>query len=925
LHRLGQSAEVEFRLLGRLTVVDDGRDLTPHRPKQRALLALLLLRAGELVSADEAVDTLWGERPPPAARNAVQGHVSMLRKRLGRGRIETRDFGYVLRLEEDELDLHQFERLVTDARGRAPQEQATMLGRALALFRGTPLEEFRYDAFAAAEASRIDELRLLALEQRVEAELALGRHEEVVPELERLVVETPLRERLWGQLMLALYRSGRQADALAACRRARKRLGELGLEPGPALQRLERQILNQDPVLAAPDAGEVRLPTSPTPFVGRERELADARDVLLHQDVRLLTLTGPGGIGKTRLALEVARSAAPHFPGGAFFVPLASLTNPALILPTVAHATGVGEAGGASAHERLAARFVERPALLVVDNVEHLVEGAPALGGLLADAPSLTLLVTSRAALRLYGEHVYRVPPLDSASASMLFLQRARAVGAPLDQAESTRTAIEAICRRLDRLPLAIELAAARTEALSPAALLERLGDRLGLLTGGPVDHPARQQTLRATLEWSCERLTAPEQRMFRQLAVFAGGWSVDATEVVCANGNTVALLSSLLDKSLLHLEASGPEPRQSMLETIREYASELLERSGDADVLRRRHAEHYLALAEEAEPHLRGDPGTWLERLEREHDNLRAALDRLHAAGDALVEQRLAGALWRFWYLRGHLNEGRLRLERALAADEAGTPERAKVLIGATVMAVNTQDHDAGLARAGQALELTSELGDAWGAAYAGFMLANLEGDRQRARVHYEQSLQSFRELGDEHSALLVTRHLAWAYADLGDLDRARALHEASVTRARETNNPRMEASALGALAEYALDEGRTDDALALLERSLRLHRDVGDVLDSAVDLARIAAALAAVGEEATAAQLLATLDALGDEIGARRARVADLNEQTRARTGAALDTETVAEAHTEGRALTLADAVDLALEAASARSSRL
>jgi predicted ATPase/DNA-binding SARP family transcriptional activator len=915
---------VEFGLLGRLTVVDGGRDLTPPRPKQRALLALLLLRAGELVSADEAVDALWGECPPPAARNAVQGHVSMLRKRLGRDRIETRDRGYMFRLDGDELDLHRFERLVTDARGRPPQAQAALLQRALGLFRGAPLEEFRYDAFAAAEASRIEELRLLALEQRIEAELALGGHERAVPELERLVVESPLREPLWGQLMLALYRSGRQADALAAYRRARRRLDELGLEPRPELQRLERQILNQDPALAAPDAGEVRLPTPPTPFVGRARELADARDLLLQNDVRLLTIAGPGGIGKTRLALEVARSAAPHFPGGTFFVPLASLTNPAIILPTIAHATGTGESGGAGAHERLASRFAERPALVLLDNLEHLVAGAPALGGLLGDAPALTMLVTSRAPLRLYGEHVYRVPPLEPDSASTLFLQRAGAVGAPLDLADSTRAAIGAICNRLDGLPLAIELAAARTEALSPEALLDRLGDGLGVLTGGPIDRPARQQTLKATLEWSCEQLTAPEHRMFRELAVFAGGWTVDATEVVCGNGNTVPLLSSLLDKSLLHLEANTPEPRQAMLETIRGYASELLERSGQGDVLRRRHAEYYIALAEEAEPCLRGDPGGWLDRLEREQDNLRAALDRLHAA-DALVEQRLAGALWRFWYLRGHLSEGRSRLERALATDEAGTPERAKVLIGATVMAVNMQDHEAAVTRAGQALELTRELGDAWGTAYAGFMLANLDEDRDRARTGYQQSLQTFRELGDEHSALLVTRHLAWAHADLGDLDRARALHEASFTRARETENPRMEASALGALAEYALDEGRTDDALPLLERSLRLHRDVGDILDSAVDLARIAAALAGSGEESTAARLLATLDALGDEIGARRARVADLTELTRARIHVALETKRLAGAGGDGHVLTLTDAVDLALEAASARSSRL
>ena len=745
---------MEFRLLGRLEVVGDGRDLAPPRPKQRALLALLLLRAGELVSVDEAVDALWGERPPPAARNAVQGHVSRLRQRLGRDRIETHDRGYVVRVEEDELDLHRFERLVTDARGRPPQEQVELLQLALGLFRGAPLDEFRYDAFAAAEAARIEALRTLALEQRIEAELALGRHEHVVPELERLVVESPLRERLWGQLMVALYRSGRQVEALATYRRARTRLGELGLEPGPALQRIERQILSQDPSLAAPRRGEVRLPTPPTPFVGRERELVEVRDVLLGGDVRLLTLTGPGGIGKTRLALAVARSAASQFPGGTFFVPLASLADPAVILPTLTHTTGIGEVGDASPHERLAARFAERSTLLLLDNLEHLIEGAPALGALLADSPALTLLVTSREALHLYGEHVYRVPPLDVASASTLFRQRARAVGAILDPGESTRTAVEGICSRLDRLPLAIELAAARTEVLSPQALIEQLGDRLGILTRGPIDQPTRLQTLRATLEWSRDRLAPAELRLFAALAVFVGGWTLDAAETVCGDGDTVRLLSALVDTSLLQPDSSTTEPRQAMLETIREYASELLEASGEADALRRRHTAFYLALAEEAEPHLRGDPATWLDRLEREHGNLRAALDRLATRREALVEQRLAGALWRFWYLRGHLSEGRGRLEGALAAEEARTPARAKALVGAAVMAVNTGDHEAGRTRAEQALELNRELGDAWGAAYAGFMLANVDDDRDRARRLYRESLEAFRALGDEHQS---------------------------------------------------------------------------------------------------------------------------------------------------------------------------
>jgi DNA-binding SARP family transcriptional activator len=407
---------VEFRLLGRLEVVDGGRDAAPRRPKQRALLALLLLRAGEMVTVDEALDALWGVRPPPAARNAVQGHVATLRKLLGRDRIATRESGYTIRLEEDELDVHRFERLLSDARGRPPWEQAELLAEALGLFRGTPLQDFRYDDFARGEAARIEELKLRALELKTDAELALGRHDDVVPELERLISETPLRERFRGQLMLALYRAGRQAEALEAYQHARSALvDELGIEPGPELQRLERQILNQDPGLAAPSAmvAAARLPTPPTPLIGREEELAEARRLLLRDDVRLLTLTGPGGTGKTRLALEVARSAAARFPDGVFFVPLASLSDPELVVPTLARALGVGETAGTPPGELIADRIADRPTLVLLDNVEHVVGAAPGVGTLLSAAAGLKLLATSREPLRLYGEHLYRVPPLE--------------------------------------------------------------------------------------------------------------------------------------------------------------------------------------------------------------------------------------------------------------------------------------------------------------------------------------------------------------------------------------------------------------------------------------------------------------------------------------------------------------------------------
>jgi DNA-binding SARP family transcriptional activator len=408
-------ASVEFRLLGRLEVVDGGRDVAPRRRKQRALLGLLLLRAGELVAVDEAVDALWGMRPPPAARNAVQGHVATLRKLLGRDRIATLESGYTLRLDEDELDLHRFERLLSDASGRPPGEQAELLSEALGLFQGGPLQDFRYDDFAQAEAARIEKLRLHALELKLEAELALGRHDDVLPELEFLIGEEPLHERFRAQLMLALYRAGRQAEALEVYQVGRSRLvEELGIEPGPELQRLERLILNQDPALAPPSAkiAAPRLPTPPTSLIGREPEIDEVTALLRRPEVRLLTLTGPGGTGKTRLALQVATGLLDSYADGVVFVGLAPLHDPALVLPTAAQALGVGAMSGDTLAEDLARALRNREVLLLFDNFEHLLTSAPSVAEISANATGVKLLVTSRAPLRLSAECVYPVSPL---------------------------------------------------------------------------------------------------------------------------------------------------------------------------------------------------------------------------------------------------------------------------------------------------------------------------------------------------------------------------------------------------------------------------------------------------------------------------------------------------------------------------------
>jgi predicted ATPase/DNA-binding SARP family transcriptional activator len=1090
---------VEFRLLGTFQVEADGVDLTPPRRQHRALLALLLLHADEVVASDDCVEALWGEHPPETAQTALHGHVSALRKRLGPERIETQPPGYLLRLQdEDSVDIRRFEHLAAEPPADDRVARSEQLRKALALFSGEPLADFRYEAFASQEAARLDELRLMVIEEHIQTELELGRHEEVVLELERLIVEHPLREGLRAQLMLALYRAGRQADALEAFQDARVVLrSELGLDPSPALQRLEHQILNQDPELAAPDAfaparhpasatkpsgivtflltdaehsarelvrtvfgqhggfdvqpdgdsllvafarardavaaavgiqratrsvarlrigissaeaiatdegytalavrgaasirsaahpgqillsqttrdllretpldttevldlGEHRLtdlaaaqrlfqlvvpdlegvfppprtletrstnlPLQPTPLVGREREIREVAELVRRQEARVVTLTGTGGTGKTRLAAQVAAELLDDFPDGVFFVSLAPLANPSLVLPTVARTLGVPESG-ADVGEALARHMRERQLLLLLDNFEHLLEVAPAT--VAATTSSVKLLVTSRVPLHLATERVYPVSPLQTPDSTddverllqcesvALFASRAQSVRSDFAVTTGNALPVAEICTALAGLPLAIELAATRVGVLPPAALLERLNRPLKLLKGGAPDAPERHRTIRATIDWSFELLEPDDRLVFMRLAVFVGGCTLEAAESVCGDDlDVVDGLASLTDSGLIRVEGTDEAPRFTMLEPIREYAVERLEESGEAEKLRGRHAAYFLGLAEEAEPNLRGSPGEWLDRLEHEHDNFRAALDRLEASGDNETALRLAAALWRFWYLKGHLAEGRRRLESVLPTDEHPTAARARALNGAAVMAVNTGDTETAKLRAGEALALHRKLGDAWGAAYSVFMLGAAEDDAARAQKLYEDCVRVFREHDDEHSALLATRNLAAIYADLGHGERARALYEDNLARARATHNDRIEASTLGALAMIALDEDRLEDAASLLKSSLRIHETLRDVLDTAVDLCRFASVLARQGRAATAARLLASFESLGDEVGIRRSGVAEMNETTLAAIRTQLDDAAIAETWEQGLKLTVGEAVTLALD---------
>ena len=654
---------MDYRILGPLEVVDGRRSIPLGTAKEQALLAVLLLNVNRLVPRDRLIDELWGEHPPATAAKGVQVYVSQLRKRLGadRNAIATRANGYALELATERLDATRFERTLGEARARAAagatEQAARLFGDALALWRGRALAGVTLESYASADVERLEELRLVAAIERIDCELELGRHERVIGELSRLVAEHPLKERLRAQLMLALYRSGRQADALVAYRNARETMVEqLGIEPGSELRSLERAVLAREPALArAPadqaDAPPPGIPAPATPLVGRSEELAEVGRLLRAH--RLVTLTGAGGSGKTRLAIQLATDVATEFPDGVFWVPLQSLRDHELVLPTIARAVGANDA--------VVDALANRRVLLVLDNLEQVLDAAAAIGDLLGRLPALKVLVTSREPLHVGGEHEYPVAPLREREAVALFMERATAIKPDFAYDD----AIVEICSRLDCLPLALELAAARVKALSAGDLLRRLDRRLPILVGGPQDAPERQRTLRATIAWSHELLTPDEQRVFARLSVFVGGCTLEAAEEVCeANIDTIA---ALIDKSLLRREGE----RYSMLETIGEYAFERLDERRELEDLRRRHAEHYLGQARSVE-HLIRSPqaAALLDRLEHDLGNLRAALAwlsggdpdrplqlavwglaaRLHGFGDRALKRRNLGEAARLY-----------------------------------------------------------------------------------------------------------------------------------------------------------------------------------------------------------------------------------------------------------------------------------
>ncbi|MBE2318618.1 winged helix-turn-helix domain-containing protein [Solirubrobacter sp. CPCC 204708] len=864
---------IQVNLLGPLEVVAGDRRVEFEGPKQRRLFVALALRAPEPVNVDALVDTVWGDQPPEGRDQALQKQVSRLRARLGEALpVRRKGPGYALEIDRDAIDSRRFEALSGQGEFAA----------GLALWRGDALADHRFDDFAQGEIERLEELRLEATEEHLAAELERGQAGEKVAELRALVAEHPLRERLRGRLMLALYRTGRQAEALEVMREGRRRLvDELGLEPGPELRRLEAMILAHDPGLDAETPANVLAAPLPAPAnatIGREGELAEIAALLTGPNVRLLTLVGAGGVGKTRLAVEAARAVSGRFPGGIGYVDLAGVD--ARLVPAVAGALGLAAETPAELGDELARTTSGAKTLLVLDGFEHFLRDAGQVAPLLTIVGHLTVLVTSRAPLRLTVEHAYRVEPLAVSNAAALFKARVAASrrGWSVDHDEAVVTRI---CERLDGLPLAIELAADRARLLSLPALLERLEHRLELLSCGPRDLPDRQRSLRATLEWSWEVLDPPHRTLLSQLSVFEGGASLEAVLAVCdAGAPAEALLAGIMDRTSLVIVDAGEDaqPRIAMLDSVREFAASQAE---DLEPLVRRHATFFLTYAERAALEAaRTDRRVWLARLARERGNLRLAFERSLRAGASEYALRIAIAFARTLPWDAHAHEVRTWLKQALAAYDPGpSVRRAAALYWDGQLAISQGRFAEAEAPLEQALTVAQDLGDA---ALVARVLTALGRRAALTRSPAAARLcdtavaiaRGLRDPGLLADALLA---LAGACERAEDWERAIAMADEAYTLYRRVRDLYGVATALGEQGFYDLVHGRMERAEQRLGEAVELRRRLGDdrclvepLLDNAwLDLVRGSGEAARRGFE----DCLALARHVGDQFNAAEA----------------------------------------------------
>jgi predicted ATPase/DNA-binding SARP family transcriptional activator len=818
----------EFRVLGPVEAMRGGSPVRLGGRRQRWLLALLLVEPGQVVSGDRLIDELWQGKPPRGAEGTLRVYVSRLRSALGENTLFARPPGYALDIEGELVDASRFEQLYREgceARARGAAGLAVdRLGAALALWHGPAFADVREGGLIAEEARRLEELRLVALEERIDAELALGRHASLVAELERLVTEEPLRERLWRQLVLALYHSERQVEALTAYSRARTLLSEgFGLDPSDELRAVEGAILRQELTPAAPAVQRHNLPAPLTSFIGRQCELEEISELLRAR--RLVTLTGVGGAGKSRLALEAATSQIGAWTGGVWLVDLTAQADARTTPSAVAGALGVRERPDVSALEGLIEHLRNEEQLILLDNCEHL---ASACGDLVQEilraCPSVRVLATSRIALGAPGETDLVIDPLPTPAADLtadaaarfasvqLFIERGRARRRDLAATANEITTVARICRELDGLPLAIELAAARAKALTVDDIADRLDDRFRFLRAWRPLATPRHQTLWATIDWSYELLGADERDLLAALSVFSGGFTLDSVAAICADGELVQaeeLVSGLVASSLVVAGTRPGTMRYRLLETIREYASERLEPPSRRDEVHRSHAEHFLGIAKQARADDLARKPDAFEILDAERDNVHAAM-RWTLATSSDLAPPLAASLWRYWLIRGDRRQGLEWLEQALALPGSPPlPTRASVLCGAA-------------------------------------LLARLLGDFGRAESHAHKCVALARSVGPPFAHAVALNVLTTLKAHAGDFDRARGHCEESVAVARAAGDVRLEALALFILAEGYLHGGRYAEVRDLGGRALGIARIAGDREVIALTLARLGIAAA-------------------------------------------------------------------------------
>ncbi|MFJ9113451.1 AfsR/SARP family transcriptional regulator [Streptomyces sp. NPDC102283] len=920
---------MRFGVLGTLAVwTADGREVTVPGAKPRALLADLLTHEGRPVSADRLIDDLWSEEEMPGnPAAALQTKIWQLRRVLedaeqgGRDLVTLRDNGYVLATGPGSVDAARFTQTTARARAaRDPRTRATLLTEALALWRGNAYAGYEDTAFARPAATRLEEARLTALEERAQARIDLGEHNDVAAELHTLATQHPLRERLRAVHIRALYGAGRASEALAEYRGLQARLAdELGLDPSPELVALHQAILRQDPALTAAPATTVpaaphpppRRPTNlPAPvseLVGRQSAVAEVK--ALFAEARQLTLTGSGGVGKTRLALETAAQLADGFPDGTWLVELASLGHTSTadavsaVVEAVMTALGIREgtaptpAPGPGAPgtalppaERLADALGDKRTLLVLDNCEHVIDAVAELALLLLKrAPDLRILATSQEPIGNPGEVLWSVPPLEvpppdttgstpdpaavaRSSAVRLFVTRAAAAAPGFTLDAGNARDVSVICRRLDGIPLALELAATRVRALGVRGLVARLDDRFRLLATGYRGAPPRQQTLRAMIDWSWELLTEPERMVLRRLAVHIEGCTLEAAEAVCAGEGThpddvLDLLARLVDRSLVVMADDGEGPRYRLLESVAEYGLDRLHEAAETERVRRRHRHYYIERAERAAPLLHGpDQRRRLRLLDAETANFRRALEDAVHHGAAHEALRLVNALAWYWFSRGRLREAGRSLEAALsAAQDTGTAAgtepvasaRARTRAWQAGFAVLVDEDGDRTQWSRVAVEFSRDIADRREGARAqwflGFALFGV-GHQAASETLIDQALEGFRALGDTWgtaAALSVRANQAHVRGDLERLERDGRESAALFAELADCWGQLQTVEPLAALAEM-----RGDYALAarLHQEGLGLAEDLGLWPEAADRLTSLGSTAMLTGDHTTA-----------------------------------------------------------------------